>query len=178
MGCKIIWFTGLSGSGKTTLARRLKIFLINKNFKCLQIDGDSFRFKKKYKNSFTRSSIIRNNNLIIKDVERRKKYNDFIIVSVISPIKITREKAKKKFGDNYVEIFVNCSIKVLFKRDTKGLYRLAKNNQIKNLIGYNSNIKYEKTKYKKIVVNTNIQNINQSLNKIILKIKKKFNVKI
>ena len=39
-----------------------------------------------------------------------------------------------------------------------------------NLIGYNSTIKYQKTKYKKIVVNTAKEKILVSANKILRKI--------
>ena len=45
---------------------------------------------------------------------------------------------------NYFEIFLDCQISTLEKRDTKGLYKKAKNGEIKNLIGYNSKINYEK----------------------------------
>ena len=50
------------------------------------------------------------------------------------------------------------------------LYLKAKLKQIDNLIGYNSNIKYEKTKYKKIIVNTAKETIKESGKKILKKI--------
>ena len=101
-----------------------------------------------------------------------------MVVSVISPLKVTRYKAKKIFKEDYIEIFIDCPLTELINRDTKGLYKLAINKKIKNLIGYNSKIKYEKTRFKKIVVNTKNKNINFSNNKIIQDLNKKFNVKI
>ena len=174
----ILWFTGLSGSGKTTLSNRISKFLKDKNFKCIKLDGDKFRNKKKYKDNFSKQGIKKNNFLIIREIKKFNDSYDFIIVSVISPLRSTREYAKKVFDKNYIEIFVKCTLKELFKRDTKGLYRLARNNKIKNLIGFNSNIKYEKTSYKKIIVNTKIFNIKNSLKKIIKDLDKKFNIKI
>ena len=106
-----------------------------------------------------------------------KIYN-FVIVSVISPLKVTRQKAKNEFGNNYIEVYVYCILRKLVKRDTKGLYKLAKKKKINNLIGYNSKIKYEKTYYKKIIVNTGTQNIRQSTNKILKDLSLKFDVKI
>lgn len=175
---KIIWFSGLSGSGKSTLANILIKKLKKKKFNCKLIDGDQFRKKKNYKNSFTKKNIIKNNLLIIKKVKKINKIYDFVLVSVISPLKVTRQKAKKEFGDNYIEIYVYCVLKKLIKRDTKGLYKLAKKKKINNLIGYNSKIKYEKTYYNKIIVNTGTQNIRQSTNKILNDLSLKFNVKI
>ncbi len=167
METKVVWLTGLSGSGKTTIANNLKKKLLNTKKKVLLIDGDKFRKKNKTKNSFSKKNIYKNNISIIQNIYRIKKKYDFIIVSVISPLKKTRLIAKKTFGKSYFEVFVNCSIKELLKRDTKKLYIKAKKNIIKNLIGYNSKIIYEKTKYKKIKVNTHLETVNQSTIKIL-----------
>ena len=175
---KIIWFTGLSGSGKSTLANNLLKSFNKTKFKCKIIDGDQFRKEKKYKNSFTKKNIIKNNNLIIDRISKIYKFYDFTLVSVIYPLKSTRLKAKKKFGNSYIEIFVHCGIKELVRRDTKGLYKLAKIRKINNLIGYKSKVKYEKTNYKKLIVNTKLKNINESIKIIKKGLKIKFDCKI
>ena len=58
--------------------------------------------------------------------------------------------------------------KIEEQRDTKKLYEKAKKKLIKNLIGYNSKIRYEISKYKKISINTDVLNKSNSI-KIILK---------
>ncbi len=175
---KIIWFTGLSGSGKTTLSLALIKKLKKKKFKVLKLDGDNFRKKTSNKNSFSKLNIIKNNFEIIKYAKKKQNYQDFIIVSVISPLKITRLKAKKTFGKNYLEVFVRCPLNELVKRDTKGLYKLAREKKINNLIGYNSKILYEKTKYKKIIVNTKMNNLSQSTKKIIHHLNKELKINV
>ena len=151
---KIIWFTGLSGSGKSTLTKIFNNKLLKLNFKVKIIDGDNFRKKNKNNNNFTKTNIIKNNLLIIDHIKKVQKKYDFILVSVISPLVKTRNIARIEFSKNYYEIYVKCNIATLEKRDTKKLYAKAKKKLIKNLIGYNSNIKYEISKYKKITVNT------------------------
>jgi len=167
---KILWFTGLSGAGKSTLSKILGIKLSKLSFKVKIIDGDIFRTKNKNKNNFSKNNILKNNLLIIDYIEKIQKKYDFILVSVISPLLITRNLARTKFGLNYFEIFVKCKIKTLEKRDTKQLYARAKKNIIKNLIGYNSNIKYEVSKYKKIIIDTDKLTKFKSINLIIKKI--------
>ncbi len=164
MDSKIIWFTGLSGAGKTTLSLNLYKKLKKLKFKVKKIDGDIFRKKKVSVKSFTKKNIIENNIQIINYIDKVKGHYEFIIVSVISPLIRTRLLAKKRFGKNYYEIYVKCSVKVLVKRDTKGLYKLADQKIIKNLIGYNSKIIYEKSKYRKIIINTEKNNIENCIN--------------
>ena len=167
---KILWFTGLSGAGKSTLSKILYNKLLKLNFKVKIIDGDTFRLKNKNKNNFSKNNIIRNNLSIINHVKKIEKKYDFILVSVISPLLITRNIARNKFGKNYFEIYVKCKIKTLEKRDTKNLYARAKKNIINNLIGYNSNITYEVSGYKKITINTDKLSKFKSINIIIKKI--------
>jgi len=149
---KIIWFTGLSGSGKTALALLL-LKSLKKKYHCLHIDGDKFREKKKNKLILTRKNIINNNLSIIKFCKRNQNKFDYIVVSVMSPLLITRKRAFKEFGSKYNEFFVKAKISDLIKRDTKGLYKRAIESNFE-VIGYNSKIKYEISKHKKVVINT------------------------
>ena len=167
---KILWFTGLSGSGKSTLTQILSNKLSQLNFKVKIIDGDNFRKKNKNNNNFSKINIIKNNISIINHVKKIQKNYDFILVSVISPLLKTRNLARIKFGKNYFEIYVKCKLATLEKRDTKKLYIKAKNNIIKNLIGYNSIIKYEISRYKKITVDTDKLSKFKSIKKIIKRV--------
>ena len=168
---KIIWFTGLSGSGKTTLAKEIKKKFEKKNYKIKLIDGDIFRKKTRNINNFTKINIIKNNVKIISYINTIQKKYDYIIVSVISPLLKTRTIARKKFGNNYFEIFTKCNIKELIKRDTKGLYKLAAEKKIKNLIGYKSKIIYERSNYKILTINTDRLSKSDSVNKILKNVK-------
>ena len=161
---KIIWLTGLSGAGKTTLSKKIKKTL--KNRKCLLVDGDIFR-KKNKQFSFSKKNITKNNLQIINYCKKNTIKYDYILVSVISPLKKTRKYAYKIFKDNYFEIYVFANIKTLIARDTKGLYELSKKGLINNLIGYNSKINYEKSNHKYLRVNTGKLSLEQSMDKIL-----------
>ena len=172
MNARIVWLTGLSGSGKSSISISLAKSL-SKKFKVYRVDGDDFRKKNKISGRFTKQSIIKNNLNILEFLKKIEKKYDFVIVSVISPILKTRNLCRIFFGERYFEIYVHCKISTLKKRDTKGLYKLADQNRLKNLIGYKSKIKYEKSKYKKISINTDISSLAVArkiiLNKIIQK---------
>ena len=167
---KVIWLTGLSGSGKSTISNQLYKILKNKGFKVLQLDGDTFRKRKKTTKKFSKNNIINNNKMIIKEVKNKIAGYNFVIVSVISPLRETRIYAKKTFKKNYFEVNTFCNQQTLIKRDTKGLYKLALKKKINNLIGFNSKIKYQKSKYKIIKIDTNKLSVNRSAKFILNKI--------
>ena len=169
MKSKIVWFTGLSGSGKTTLSFFISKKLKKKKFKVKIIDGDIFR-KKNNTNKFTKKEITKNNLQIIRYIDNLRKSYDYVIVSVISPLEKTRRYAYKKFKSSYFEVHTKCNLKELIKRDPKKLYEKAKKNIIKNLIGFNSKIKYEPSKHKKIFVNTSKKSIIKCANRILKEI--------
>ena len=164
MSAKILWFTGLSGSGKSTLANLLFKHLLknNRKLKLKIIDGDNFRKKNRNNKNFSRNAIFINNLSIIKHVNSIKSKYDFVLVSVISPLAKTRTIAKKKFRKNYFEIYVKCKISSLKKRDPKGLYK----NKNTKMIGVNSDIKYEKSSYKKIILDKDKKTKKELIKKI------------
>jgi len=174
----IIWFTGLSGSGKTTLSHRLKGKLEKAGFSVFQVDGDTFRKKKKIKNTFSRKEILENNYNIISYCQSLQKKYDFIIVSVISPLQETRQRAKEIFKKDYLEIFLYCPIEELLKRDPKKLYKRALAGEVKNLIGFSDQNPYEIPKKPNLMIDTSKDNIEESLRKIKALIKKNNNILI
>lgn len=169
----VIWFTGLSGSGKTSISDGLKKKLEEKGYSIFQIDGDKFRKEQKTKNVFTTQEIIENNRRIISYCRSIQDKYDFIIVSVISPFEETRKKAREIFKDKYIEIFLNCSLEALIKRDIKGLYQKALKGEIDNLIGYSEKIPYEAPKNPEIVLATDKKHIQGCCKEVMSHLKNK-----
>lgn len=172
----IIWFTGLSGSGKTTLSDRVKKELEKLGYSVYQVDGDIFRKERKSRNSFTKGEILKNNYQIISYCQSIFSKYDFIIVSVISPFKETRRKAKTAFGKDYLEIFLSCPLEELIKRDPKKLYSKALSGKIENLIGFSEENPYEIPENPDLVIDTLKESVNGALDKIISLIKSKINL--
>ena len=168
---KIIWFTGLSGAGKSTLSNKIYKNFQKKKIKIKRIDDNLFRKKNKTTKNFSKKGIVQNNLNIIKEIKKIRYKYDLILVSVISPFLITRKFARKTFKNYYLEVHVFCKVKTLIKRDTKGLYKKALQNKIKNLIGFRSNMKYQKSKYEIIKIDTDKLSVKDSVKIILNKIK-------
>ena len=91
----------------------------------------------------------------------------YIIVSVIAPFEETRAYARKKLGNNYIEIFVSASLDKLVKRDTKGLYKKALKGKLQNLIGVDSNTPYEIPVDPNLIIDTDNESEKKSFDKIL-----------
>ncbi len=136
---KVIWFTGLSGSGKTTLARELELRLNRNGYLTQILDGDNIR-----------SGI--NNNLSFTDKDRKENIrriaevtklliNSGVITinAFISPTFEIRQMAMDIIGkENFIEIYVSTPFEVCEQRDTKGLYKKAREGKIVNFTGLDS----------------------------------------
>ena len=132
----VIWFTGMSGAGKSTLAKALFSDLKNSKYLVHHLDGDVFRNNNENTSTFNKKNILMNNLLIVQNCKKIITEYDFVLVSVICPYEESRNYARKIFGSGlYYEIFVDCPIEELIRRDTKGLYKKAIKNEI-DVIGF------------------------------------------
>ena len=164
----VIWITGLTASGKTTLGihleKNLKLFGINK---ILRLDGDELRSRRKFRNSHSIDDRWFNLKLIVEIVLEEKIKNEIIIVSTVSHISEMRIYARKKIK-NFHEIYLSCDPDICETRDYKGLYRRAKRNQLeKNEVFPGVTEPYQVTKQPELVLQTNLETINQSLQKLL-----------
>ena len=164
---KVVWLTGLSGSGKTTIALQLEKELFKLGFVVQILDGDNIRAGINNNLSFSEND--RNEN-IRRIAEVSKLFLNCGIITIncfVSPTIIMRQSAKKIIGkENYYEIFINADLETCEKRDVKGLYKKARNGEIKNFTGIDS--QYEKPNNSSLEVNTSELSIDQSI-EIILK---------
>jgi len=136
---KIIWFTGLSGSGKSTLANELEIYLFGHGYQTYILDGDNIR--KGLNKDLDFSEISRKENIRrIGEVSRLFLDAGIIVITAfISPFREDRERVKEIVGhENFIEVFVSCSLEECEKRDVKGLYAKARKGEIKNFTGIDS----------------------------------------
>jgi adenylylsulfate kinase len=156
----IIWFTGLSGSGKTTIANELEDILHLKGISTFILDGDNIR--QGLNNDLGFSQEDRKEN-IRRIGEVAKLFVDsgiVVLVTFISPFaserKLVRDMVEK---DEFIEVYVNCSLEECEKRDPKGLYQRAKNGEIKEFTGISS--PYEVPENPEIILETSNYSIKE-----------------
>ncbi len=159
-----VWFTGLSGSGKSTLSKRVEEILLERGMKVEVLDGDVVRTNLSKGLGFSkedRDINIRRIGFVCHLLTR----NDVVaIAAAISPYRAIRDENRKLIG-SFVEVFCKCPISVLKGRDPKGLYEKALRGEIKGFTGVDD--PYEEPLNPEVIVETDTEAIDQSVNKII-----------
>ncbi|MBY0159623.1 adenylyl-sulfate kinase [Cytobacillus oceanisediminis] len=156
----IIWFTGLSGSGKTTIANELEEILHSKGISTFILDGDNIRQGLNNDLGFSQADRKENIRRIGEVAKLFVESGIVVLVTFISPFaserKLVRDMVEK---DEFIEVYVNCSLEECEKRDPKGLYQRAKNGEIKEFTGISS--PYEVPENPEIILETSDYSIKE-----------------
>jgi adenylylsulfate kinase len=132
----VIWMVGLSGSGKSTIAKALEQDLYERGYLTQLLDGDNLRTGINNNLGFSEAERLEN---IRRSAEVSKLFMNcgvITICSFISPTEEIRKIAKDIIGEkDYFEVYVNAPFEICEQRDVKGLYKKARNGEIKNFTG-------------------------------------------
>jgi adenylyl-sulfate kinase len=167
----ILWFTGLSGSGKSTIAEALERKLSELSCHTYLLDGDNVRHGLNKDLGFDDVSRIEN---IRRIGEVSKLFVDaglIVLSAFISPFLNDRNTVRGLVEPNeFVEIFVDTPLAVCERRDPKGLYKKARDGEIKNFTGIDSC--YENPVNPEIRVDTSVFSVDEIVEQIFDYLKK------
>lgn len=162
----LVWFTGLSASGKSTIAHNVEKELFKQSIHTYVLDGDNIRHGLNSDLGFGNDDRKEN---IRRIVELSKLLIDagvLVLAAFISPSGEDREYIKKSFeNDNFLQIYVKCSIEECEKRDPKGQYKRARAGIIKNYTGISA--PYEEPETPDLVIDTQKMTLEDSVTTVI-----------
>lgn len=161
----VLWFTGLSGSGKSTLANALNQKLFAENIPSYVLDGDNIRHGLNKDLGFSESDRKENIRRIGEVAKLFVDSGQVVLTAFISPYRADREMVRNLLeADEFVEIYVKCSLSECEKRDPKGLYKKARSGKIKNFTGIDD--PYEEPENPEIVVDSETLSVEESVDYI------------
>jgi adenylylsulfate kinase len=135
----VIWLTGLSGSGKSTLANLLERKLYEQAHHTYLLDGDNIRHGLCGDLGFDDKARVEN---IRRISEVAKLFVDsglIVLTAFISPFKDDRRFCRSLLAENeFIEVFVDTPLEICEQRDPKGLYKKARQGDIKHFTGIDS----------------------------------------
>ncbi len=136
MKTKVIWITGLPGAGKSTVANKLSLSIIKKyDEKPLIIDGDFIR-KALGDYDYSKEGRLKLAYSYMKMAHLFSQQGHIVICATVSMFEEVRIWGRDNIS-GYLEVFLECPIEVLKKRNKKGLYTNQKNQLINNVFSYN-----------------------------------------
>ncbi|MBL6009547.1 adenylyl-sulfate kinase [Bacillus halotolerans] len=134
-----LWFTGLSGSGKSVLANAVDEKLYHMGIQSYVLDGDNIRHGLNRDLGFRTEDRIENIRRIGEVAKLFVDSGQMILTAFISPFREDRDMVRALFPDGeFLEIYVKCPLQICEQRDPKGLYKKARNGDIKHFTGIDS----------------------------------------
>jgi len=162
----VIWFTGLSGAGKSTIANLVEKKLHVNGKHTYILDGDNIRHGLNKDLGFTDADRVENIRRVAEVARLMLDAGILTLVAFISPFRSERAMARNLVGsDEFVEVFVDTPLHVAEARDPKGLYKKAREGELKNFTGIDS--AYEPPESPEIRVNTSTQSAEEAADAII-----------
>ena len=162
----LVWFTGLPSSGKSTIAHTLEKLLFNRCTKTYVLDGDNVRHGLNADLGFSPEDRKENIRRIVELAKLMVDAGILVLAAFVSPQREDRKYIRKRFEDNnFIEVYVKCSIEQCEKRDSKGHYQKARMGIIKNYTGISS--PYDEPEGPDLILNTELMTINESVNKVL-----------
>lgn len=165
----VLWFTGLSGSGKSTIANEVAYKLQTMGRLTYVLDGDNIRHGLNKNLGFSPEDRNENIRRISEVANLFADAGAIAITAFISPYRKYRNFCRELAGEGrFVEIFCKASLETCEKRDTKGLYKKAREGIIKDFTGINA--PYEEPENPELIVDTDIETVEESAEKVMKKL--------
>ncbi|WP_136255277.1 adenylyl-sulfate kinase [Onishia niordana] len=162
----ILWFTGLSGAGKSTIASLVEMKLHAAGQHTYLLDGDNVRHGLNRDLGFTDAGRVENIRRVSEVAKLMVDAGLIVLTALISPFRSERQMARELMEDGeFIEIFVDTSLDFAEEHDPKGLYKKARQGEIKNFTGIDS--AYEPPENPDIHLMTSVMSIEEAADAII-----------
>jgi sulfate adenylyltransferase len=169
-----VYLVGLSGSGKSTIANVLinKLKEIETERKITLLDADIIRLNLSKGLGFSkedRSTNVRRIGYVASEIV---KHGGIAVCANIAPYEEDRLFNRRQISQygKYIEVFVNTSLACCEIRDTKGLYKMARDGKLLNFTGINDPFETPLSFDLLLDGNENNSSIDDNLKKILEKI--------
>ena len=168
----MIWFTGLSGAGKSTLASAVEAYLHELQYRTYMLDGDNVRHGLNSDLGFSLKDRDENLRRIGEVGKLMVDAGVITLAAFISPLEEERANVRRLFArDDFIEVYCNASLDVCETRDTKGMYKKAREGKVLDFTGVSS--PYEAPISPDITVNTGTKKLEDCVYDVIDELKKR-----
>jgi bifunctional enzyme CysN/CysC len=135
----VLWFTGLSGAGKSTIANLVEKKLHRMNRHTFLLDGDNVRHGLNKDLGFTEADRIENIRRVGEVAKLMADAGLIVLTAFISPFRAERDMVRAMLPEGeFIEVHIDTPLADAEARDVKGLYKKARQGELKNFTGIDS----------------------------------------
>ncbi|WP_028783672.1 adenylyl-sulfate kinase [Thalassobacillus devorans] len=162
----VVWLTGLSGSGKSSIANQVNKKLYERSIQSYILDGDNIRHGLNADLGFKPEDRKENIRRIGEVAKLFADSGTIVLTAFISPYQEDRDRVRDivESGD-FLEVHVDCPLSECESRDPKGLYKKARNGEIKGFTGIDS--PYEAPDSPELVLESNVYSVDECAEQLI-----------
>lgn len=168
-----VWLFGLSGSGKSTIAKKVERVLFDSGCPVVCLDGDSLRSGLNKNLGFSTNDRAEN---LRRAAEVAKLFNQAgvsVICSFITPFESDREQVRAILGtDRFLSVYLSTPLNVCEERDPHGLYKKARNGEIREFTGISS--PFELPRNVDLTIDTTSIKLDESVSQIISLVQQRY----
>lgn len=163
-----MWLTGLSGAGKTSIAFQVEAILVDHGIAAYGLDGDNVRSGLNCNLGFSKEDRKENIRRVAEVAKLFADSGQICLCSFVSPFEEDRQMARRIHRASdlpFFEVFVDTPLNVCEARDTKGLYKKARQGAIKGFTGIDQ--MYERPVDPDLIVTTENCTLEESASTVI-----------
>jgi len=161
----VVWLTGLSAAGKSTLAMALERRLFDGGYATYVLDGDNVRRGLNANLGFSPEDRQENIRRVGEAAALFAEAGFVCITAFISPYRDDRRRARAAVAKgHFLEVYVKADLAACEARDPKGLYRRAREGELKDFTGIDS--PYEEPQAPELVLDTTQEDIAACVDKL------------
>jgi bifunctional enzyme CysN/CysC len=162
----VLWLTGLSGAGKSTIANLIEKKLLAMGRHTYLLDGDNVRHGLNKDLGFTAQDRVENIRRVAEVSRLMVDAGLIVLVSFISPFRAERRMARDLLDPGeFLEVYIDTPLAEAERRDVKGLYKKARQGELKNFTGIDS--PYEAPEHAEIRIDTTALSAQQAADQIV-----------
>ena len=158
-----VWLTGMNGAGKTSLAKYIeaRFRALGRHVEVLENPTFSTLFTQGLgETKEDRNLLVARLGFVAQAITAS---GGVAVVPALSPYREARDLIRRQIG-KFVEVFVDCPVEELIKRDTTGRYKKALSGELPNFVGVTD--PYEPPANPEVVVRTDLEPVADAAQKI------------
>ncbi len=154
----VIWHTGVAASGKSTIGKEVVRRLRERGIKIEDFDADEVRANISPNLGFTPEARDENTKRLAFFGSILARNGVAASIAAVSNLRRFRDRARSMI-DNFVEVYVKCTLEECKRRDPKGLYKKGEEGKINDIAGWHQ--PYEEPLNPELVLDTTTMSVEE-----------------